>query len=140
MQQTPANGHRWYCHWVNLFGGYHHAIGGNSPWSYANPRGNKKCLAMQPAAADSPLMRYADEQHNGMEPGRRGGGPMPPGANHHLVDSPKLVHLKYGAANWADRPEAKLARHAPETMLAGGKIVDVPADWLWEEIKEGPPR
>lgn len=121
---------RWYAHWVNLFGNYNHAIGGDSVWSFQSGRGNKKCLAMQPCAD----MTYIGTRHTGMEPGRHSGGSAPTGLNRHLIDAPKLLHLKYGAKVYQSRPEAKLARHRPETMLESGHVVDIPDLWLWPEM------
>lgn len=130
ISAEPQRGARWYAHWVNLFGNYNHAIGGDSVWSFESMRGNKKCLAMQPCSE----MRYIGDRHTGMEPGRKGGGSAPTGSNRHLIDSPKLLHLKYGAEDFKTRPESRIARHQPETMLDSGRIVDIPDSWLWPEM------
>ena len=132
IEREPQTGHRWYVSWVNLWGDVRHAIGGMSAWSFQNPRGTKKCLAMQPGTPEN--MMYFGNQHIGMEPGRAGGGAAPIGPGHTLVDSPKLVHLKYASEVYKRRPESKLARHAPDEMLKGGEVVDVPTDWLWEWV------
>lgn len=129
ISAEPQRGARWYCHWVNLFGNYNHAIGGDSVWSFQSGRGNKKCFAMQPGDT-----RYIGSRHTGMEPGRSSGGAAPTGDNRHLIDSPKLLHLKYGADNFRSRPESRLLRHQPETMLESGRIVDVPDSWLWPDM------
>ncbi len=128
INAEPWTGARYYMHWVNLWGDHRHAIGGNSEWSFQNPAGNKKCFAMQPGGN----MRYSTPIHSPMEPGRNSGGKAPEGHGHILVNSPKLLHLKYASAAYIGSPESKLARHAPEEMLRGGEVVDVPAEWLWE--------
>lgn len=127
MAKRPQAGERWYCHWVNLWRDFDHAIGGMSEWSFQNPRGNKKCLMMQPGGD----MVYADEQHNGMEPGRQSGGPAPTGEGKYLIDWPKLMHMKYGWSGFPNRAEAKLPRHQPGVMLRGGEAVNVPPEWKW---------
>jgi hypothetical protein len=131
--EEPQSSQRWYADWVNLWCDAKHAIGGNSLWSFENPRGNKKCLAMQPGGDMTYLPRM---QHLGLEPGRPGGGMAPAGYGRHWIDSPKLIHMKYAWKGYATRPEAKLERHQPDVMLAGGDIVDVPDNWLPEGIDE----
>ncbi len=128
VKNLPQLGYRWYVDWVTLWQDYQHRIGGQSVWSFDHPRSNKKCLAMQPGGD----MVYPDHNHTGMEPGRFGGGPAPTGEGRFLIESPRLVHLKYGSEIYKTRPESKLVRHKPETMLAGGCVVDVPSGWIWE--------
>lgn len=127
VKDRPQKGERWYVSWVNLFGDYSHAIGGESLWSFQCARGNKKCLAMQPGGD----MRYTGSQHVGMEPGRPSGGPAPKGEGRYLVLTPLLLHLKYASEVYKTRPESKLKRHAPDEMLKGGRVVDIPSHWVW---------
>lgn len=126
VKDRPQAGERYYVHWVNLWGDYKHAIGGDSAWSFQCDRGNKKCFAMQPGGD----MRYQGTRHTGMEPGRDGGGRAPTGPGRFLIDSPKLIHLKYGAENYRDRPESRIARHRPAEMLRNGTVIEVPSEWL----------
>lgn len=127
IEQRPQRAERWYAHWVNLWSDYGHTIGGESVWSFQSARGNKKCLVMQPGG----VMKYQTMQHSGMEPGRIGGGSAPTGEGHHLIDAPKLLHMKYGSSVYASRPESRLACQSPDVMLAGGCVVAVPDAWLW---------
>ncbi len=122
----------YYTHWVNCWQNARFALGGvNAKWSFQNPAANKKALLVRRRAGVAYRYNVDQLQHCRMEP-----NPINPGRavideTHVLVDSPKLIHLKYAAwARWQADP-LRRAGGQYSTMEADAEIVSIPDGWHW---------
>lgn len=130
--QLDLNIDAYYSHWVNLWKDSRHALGGeNAKWSFQNKRGNKKPLFCR--RREGVVYRYDLNvtQHGRMEPNPLHTSGTVLDTTHVLVDSPKLIHLKY--ANWPQWEATPLKNMGGQytTMDVDATIVDVPHDWHW---------
>ncbi len=121
----------WYADWVNLWGDERHAIGGtSSPWSFQNPKTNKKGFAVR---VRDRAYKYRDAcQHVRMEP-----NPLQECRtihdDTHKLGPVKLIHHKYISEQWQRHPASMLERFTK--MADGAEIVDVPMEWHWLVIR-----